>query len=316
MVKGNDGGGSDPLTSACPSVVRRLPSSMIAFSSSVTNSGLPAAPDTTSSSPGPGVALTTSATTSRTSPSASWRSPILRTSVCSNDSNRRCIAGGRGKGRQHAMRATGSAGAVRARAPKVTRLAGSAHCRSSRPRTRGRSSASDSTRSHSASTTRNWSPGSLLTVTGPGTRLSWAEMTFAIAARRSSAESRVQARAAAMTPNGRPCSISSAFAVATWQSRSAAVRSASVIRRVFPIPASPSITTTESRPDMARSTAERSSPISPSRPRSVGSRDVPSMRVMLRRPLLRGPFRSPTHVSRLRLPRSRARAPATDRAIP
>jgi hypothetical protein len=79
-----------------------------------------------------------------------------------------------------------------ARAPSVTRLDGSAQCRSSAPSTSGPSSASSSARSANASTARNCGPGSLVTGTGLRGPPSPMASSSPIAARRGSSADLVQ----------------------------------------------------------------------------------------------------------------------------
>jgi len=79
----------------------------------------------------------------------------------------------RGDGRRQATTATGTSARRPPRVPIVSRLDGSAHCRSSRPATSGPARASCSIRSPKASTAWNWRPGSLLTVSGPRPRPGW-----------------------------------------------------------------------------------------------------------------------------------------------
>ena len=117
------------------------------------------------------------------------------------------------------MTPTGRSVRRRPSAPSVSRLDGSAHCRSSRPITRGPASASSSTRSVKASTTRNRRPGSLVTVIGPWSPAAGAASSPAMAARRGSGDDRVHPKAAASTPNGRVRSSSSARPAATCMPR-------------------------------------------------------------------------------------------------
>jgi hypothetical protein len=146
---------------------------------------------------------------------------------------------GCGDGRRQPMSATGRSARRRPSVASVSRLEGSAHCRSSRPTTRGRSRASASTRSTKASTAWNCSPGSLLTVIGPWSPARMARRA-AMAARRGSGDDRTHPRASARRPNGRVRSSSSARPAATLRLRARACSSASASRRVLPMPASPS----------------------------------------------------------------------------
>ena len=178
------------------------------------------------------------------------------------------------------MIAAGRPSSRAASAPRVTRLDGSAQCRSSAPITSGPSSASSSARSANASTTRNCRPGSLVTVTGPQW-LQWPQSprsppsprasSSPIAARRGSGADLVQPNIPATSPNGRACSSSAARAAATRRPRHRAFSSASWSRSVLPMPASPSISTTARRPAAARSTASSRIAVSASRPRITGT---------------------------------------------
>ncbi len=164
------------------------------------------------------------------------------------------------------MRATGRYSARRPSAASVSRLDASAHCRSSTPITSGPASASSSTRSASASTTRNRRPGSLVTVIGFRSPAA-PDSNSPMAARRGSGAVLVQPNTPVIRPNGRMPSSSSARPAATCMPRRRASSSAASSRRVLPMPASPSMSTTARRPDSARSSASRRTAISASRPR-------------------------------------------------
>ena len=165
------------------------------------------------------------------------------------------------------MRATGRYTWRRLSAASVSRLDGSAHCRSSTPIINGPDSASSSARSAKASTARNRSPGSLVTVIRPRAWSPPAASSPAIAARRGSGDERAHSNARATRPNGLVCSSSSARPSATCMPRPRASASASASSRVLPIPASPSISTTAGWPDAARSRASLRTAISAARPR-------------------------------------------------
>jgi hypothetical protein len=164
------------------------------------------------------------------------------------------------------MRATGRYSARRPSAASVSRLDASAHCRSSTPITSGPASASSSTRSASASTTRNRRPGSLVTVIGLRSPVPPASSS-PMAARRGSVADLVQPNTPVIRPNGRMPSSSSDRPAATCMPRRRASSSATFSSRVLPMPASPSMRTTARRPDSTRSSASVSTAISASRPR-------------------------------------------------
>jgi hypothetical protein len=164
------------------------------------------------------------------------------------------------------MSATGRWARRRPIAATVSRLEGSAHCRSSRPITSGLSSASSSARSVRASRARNRRPESLLTVIGPRSPAPCADSSAAMAVRRGSSDDRSHPSALAITPNGRDPSSSSAWARATAQPRLRARSSASASKRVLPMPASPSSIRIARWPEAARSIARSSSLTSASRP--------------------------------------------------
>ena len=171
--------------------------------------GLPPAPLISLSSRAEGGASTASATRAATasSPSGPSASRPARSPVSTSSS--RCSCGVRGAGRRHPIRATGRWVRRRLQAPRVIRLEGSAHWRSSIPITTGPRMASVSTRSTKASTTRNCSPGSLVTVTGPPSELTCELRSRPTFASSGSADDSRQPRASATTPNGRVRSSSS-----------------------------------------------------------------------------------------------------------
>ena len=161
------------------------------------------------------------------------------------------VSGPRGRP-QAPTRATGRYARRRTSAP-VSRLDGSAHCRSSAPITSGPDSAASSARSANASTARNRSPGSLVTVIGPRSPPPRPPAGSAIATRRASGDEGAHrtrwppGRTAASAPG------STAQPAATCMPRPRALASASSSSRVLPIPGSPSISTTADWPDAARS---------------------------------------------------------------
>ena len=167
IVSRSVGGRVRSDTSARPSEIVIICSWASAPSSSVTNSGFPAAPDIPASSRRPGGAPTASATSSATARPSSSRRDRRRPPAASSALASRSRPAPAGAGRKHPMIATGRPSSRAASAPSVTRLDGSAQCRSSAPSTSGPSSASSSARSANASTARNCRPGSLVTVTGP-----------------------------------------------------------------------------------------------------------------------------------------------------
>jgi hypothetical protein len=171
----------------------------------------------------------------------------------------------------HPMKPTGRSARRRTSAPTVSRLDGSAHCRSSRPSTTGPASAISSTKSVNASTTRNRSPGSLVTVIGPSSPSAESAKSAAMAARCGSGDDRAHPSVAASTPNGRVRSSSSARPAATRMPRLAASSSAFASRRVLPIPASPSTSTIAGPPAATRSRASPMAWISASRPQILGT---------------------------------------------
>ena len=205
IVSRNGGGRAAGVTSA--------PSLVIDFSNSMTNSGLPAAPATSASRSGPGSASSISATRSRTSssPRCSTRrctAPAASRNSISAAANPTVETGGSSRRARPAARPRPGPGWT-----SVSRLDGSAHCRSSTPITNGRCRTRVSTRSLNASTARKRSPGSLLMVIGPASPCSCVASNAAILARAGSdAAARTQPNASAMTPNGRVCSISLAVA--------------------------------------------------------------------------------------------------------
>jgi hypothetical protein len=165
----------------------------------------------------------------------------------------------------------------------VSRLDGSAHCRSSTPITSGPDSASSSARSAKASTVRNCSPGSLVTVIGPWLPPPWVASTAEMAARRGSGDVEEHPNAAATRPNGRVRSSCSARPAITCMPRARASPSASWSRRVLPIPASPSMSTIADAPEATRSRASARARVSDSRPsvRDAGA-DMPMSRCYAR----------------------------------
>ena len=167
IVSRSVGGRVRLATSAWPSAIVIICSWASAPSSSVTNSGFPAAPAIPASSRRPGAAPTASATSSATARPSSPRRDRRRPPAASRPLASRSRSATAGAGRKHPMIAAGRPSSRAASAPRVTRLDGSAQCRSSAPITSGPSSASSSARSANASTARNCRPGSLVTVTGP-----------------------------------------------------------------------------------------------------------------------------------------------------
>ena len=266
MVSRSVGGSAVCATSARPPAVSIIPSCASAASISVTNSGLPAAPASPASSPWPGAEPTASAARSATA--CAPRPPRLRyrPGGPASEAASRSSSADRGDGRKHAMRATGRYSARRPSAASVSRLDASAHCRSSTPITSGPASASSSTRSASASTTRNRRPGSLVTVIGLRSPVPPASSS-PMAARRGSVADLVQPNTPVIRPNGRMPSSSSDRPAATCMPRRRASSSAAPSSRVLPMPASPSMRTTARRPDSTRSSASASTAISASRPR-------------------------------------------------
>ena len=266
MVSRSVGGSAVCATSVRPPAVLSIPSCASAASISVTNSGLPAAPASPASSPWPGAVPTASAARSATA--AAPRPPRLRyrPGGPASEAASRSSSAERGDGRKHAMRATGRYSARRPSAASVSRLDASAHCRSSTPITSGPASASSSTRSASASTTRNRRPGSLVTVIGLRSPVP-PDSSSPMAARRGSVADLVQPNTPVIRPNGRMPSSSSARPAATCMPRRRASSSAASSSRVLPMPASPSMSTTARRPDSTRSSASPSTAISASRPR-------------------------------------------------
>jgi hypothetical protein len=261
------------------------PSCRSAASSSVTNSGFPAAPAISASRPGPGSAATISDTRSPTAPVPSGDSARCRAPTVCRARTAPSSSAARGTGRKHPIIPTGRSARRRPIAASVTKLDGSAHCRSSAPTTTGPDRARASTRSPNASTTRNCSPGSLVTVTGASPlRPPGADNSPAIAARRGSAEPGTQPKAPASRPNGRARSSSSARPAATCMPRAAASASACSSRRVLPIPASPSTSTIARPPRATRSRASRRTLVSVSRPRSRGASAGMPISPMLLRP--------------------------------
>ena len=201
-----------------------------------------------------------SATSAR--PSLTWMAPSCTRAPTSSVMNR-------GLPPARATSASGTSARRVARVPRVSRLAGSAHCRSSRPTTSGPSRASDSIRSTKASTAWNWRPGSLVTVSGP--RLSrWVASSPAIARRRGSRDEPVQAKVSARTPKGRVRSSSWARPPTTWRPRDRASSYPSASSRDLPTPASPSTITVVRWPEATRSNASPSARSSTSRPRRRG----------------------------------------------
>ena len=279
IVSRSVGGRVRLATSAWPSAIVIICSWASAPSSSVTNSGFPAAPDIPASSRRPGAAPTASATSSATARPSSPRRDRRRPPAASRPLASRSRSAIAGAGRKHPMIATGRPSSRAASAPRVTRLDGSAQCRSSAPITSGPSSASSSARSANASTARNCRPGSLVTVTGARSprpskspRSPWSPRASSspIAARRGSGADLVQPNIPATSPNGRVRSSSAVPAAATRRPRLRAFSSASWSSRVLPMPASPSISTTARRPAAARSMASSRTAVSVSRPRIPG----------------------------------------------
>ena len=95
IVSRSVGGRTIFSTSARPPAVVIAPSCASAASSSVTNSGLPAAPESSAINPGPGSAVTASAASSRTASSArprraSRRAPAASTATASRSNSAIC----------------------------------------------------------------------------------------------------------------------------------------------------------------------------------------------------------------------------------
>ncbi len=210
----------------------------------------------------------------------------------SRASSVRDSSGGRGSSRRQPISTTGTWRRRPPSVPRVRRLDGSAHCRSSTATTSGWWRASDSTRSPKASTAWNCRPGSLLTVTGPPSPR-WVASRAATARRRASGDEPEHASVLARTPNGRVRSSSWARPLTTSSPRARASPKASASSRVLPRPASPSTSTIAGWPKATRSNASPSASSSTSRPRSRGLGASVAIGPCYRPP---GPARGPPRV--------------------
>ena len=246
MVSRRIGDRPDSLISARPSTNPIALSSSKAPSSSVMNSGLPAAFSTACIRFGPGSAASQSFTSACTPSGSRPRTSRRRAPASVNIDMTRANSGLRGTGRVQATSATGNEATRRTSVASVSRLDGSAHCRSSTPSSVGPDNADCSIRSTISSITRNCSPGSLLTVTGEWLRSSLVSRA-AMWARRGSVEAAAHESSRTISPNGRLSSSSSPRPTNTPIRRRRASSSTCANSRLLPTPASPSRTTTDGR---------------------------------------------------------------------
>ena len=179
----------------------------------------------------------------------------MRAPPAARSSSSRTTSAGSGDGRAVTTTSNAASGSCRATDKIANRLALSAQWMSSATSSTGRSAHDVSTRSTISSTTRYWmSPAAAPAPRRPGRP----------AARRSQpcagpVTAGSDSSAAATTPNGRVRSKGCAWPQNTATSRERASSTMLCTRRVLPMPASPSIASTDARPSLSWRTAAAAS---------------------------------------------------------
>ncbi len=215
MVPGRVGGSESSVTSARPRGTARLPCSRSASTSSITNSGFPAAQRSCPDSAVPGGEPATASASATTAGSSSAESVSCAAPELTSSPITWVSSGRSGKGRSVTRSATGRSVRARPMPRTARRVDGSAQCRSPKTTTTGRSVASRSSRSTDSSMMRN--PRSAATVEGWGTiRPASPVISLPILARSGSAEPACSPKASISAPSGRSAASSSAAPDRTW----------------------------------------------------------------------------------------------------
>ena len=228
--------------------------------SSVTYSGLPAAPSASRSRPPSGLAparaATRSATAAPVSPVSSSRaaSPAARRSASRSS---RC-----GTGRIIPTSSSGTCPADLASRPHKVTLAGSAHCRSSTTRTAGRAA-------HCSATSASNCSVRIAGTSVPRSAAPSPRSSRTIASRRGFAGGSRTRRPSRNGSSGSAWPSSSPAPQNTWQPASGASATAARTSADLPMPGSPSISTEPPRPRATSFTSPVNSAISLPRPTSA-----------------------------------------------